>query len=177
MSILDKNIEENIDNNLIDYQNKITTKFLLQHATHVDYKIAFHVHLLVPIQEPYQPLRKEYADFIVEPVFNISLQDTLDITPKDQIQIRMCSYYDLIRDEYGFTVITPRDIRYPIRIVAFNSLMHPERSKESFRIPDMVRFAPGTKVFVHYHTFSDYENNPLIEDSRFEIVGQDFALR
>lgn len=178
MSILDKNIIENIDDRLIDHQRRITADFLRKHVSHVNYKIAYNVHSLVDIREPNQPLRKEYADFIVEPVYATQFQNHVNGKNNDKSIIKICSYFDLKYDESGFIVITPRDIRYPIQIVSGNyNRIFSDKDEDRFKIPNEVKFTPGTKVLLYYYTYDDYKNDSIIEDSRFKIVDRYFAFR
>lgn len=177
MSILDKNIIESIDDRLIDHQRRITADFLRKHVSHVNYKIAYNVHSMVDIREPNQPLRTEYADFIVEPVYTTLIQDHINGKNDDNSVIKVCSYFDLKLDESGFIVITPRDIRFPIQIVAGDYHHMFSGKVDKFNIPDEVKFAPGTKVLLYYPTYDDYKNASIIEDSRFKIVDRYFAFR
>ena len=154
MSILDKNIEERIDNTLILTKQIEVMQCLRGCIPHGSFAVlAKERRLIGRADKPYDlmkgpdSIRAYQVDYAVYYVDNVPF-----------------TYIDLVFDEKTYKwVITPRDLEKPVYMI-FN-----ENTLDSDgKLPAVLTFAPGTKIFIAFSEkgINVFKNEP----ERYEIV-------
>ena len=155
MSILDKNIEERIDNTL-SLTKQIEVMQCLQKCIPPGSfaVLAKEQRFIVRADKPYDPtnkpgsIRAYQVDYAVYYIDNIPF-----------------AYIDLIFDEKTYKwVITPRDLEKPIYMIFDENTLDSDG-----KLPAVLTFASGTKIFIAFrsdHIVEIFKNEP----ERYEIV-------
>lgn len=154
MSILDKNIEERIDNTLILTKQIEVMNCLRGCIPHGSFAVlAKEQRFIRRADKPYDiikgpdSIRAYQVDYAVYYVDNVPF-----------------TYIDLVFDEKTYKwVITPRDLEKPVYMI-FN-----ENTLDSDgKLPAVLTFAPGTKIFIAFSEkgINVFKNEP----ERYEIV-------
>lgn len=157
MSILDKNIEERIDNTLILTKQIEVMECLRGCIPHGSFAVLAKEQIFIgradkpydsydPIKGP-ESIRAYQVDYAVYYVDDVPF-----------------TYIDLVFDEKTYKwVITPRDLEKPVYMI-FN-----ENTLDSDgKLPAVLTFAPGTKIFIAFREkgIDVFKNEP----ERYEIV-------
>lgn len=154
MSILDKNIEERIDNTLILTKQIEVMECLRGCIPHGSFAVlAKERRFITRSDEPYdimkgpESIRAYQVDYAVYYVDNVPF-----------------TYIDLVFDEKTYKwVITPRDLGKPIYMIFDTTTLDSDG-----KLPDVLTFAPGTKIFIAFRGkgIDVFKNEP----ERYEIV-------
>ena len=158
MSILDKNIEERIDNTLILTKQIEVMECLRGCIPHGSFAVlAKEQRFIVRADKPYDPMnepryprsiRAYQVDYAVYYVDNVPF-----------------SYIDLVFDEKTCKwVITPRDLKKPIYMIFDENMLDSDG-----KLPAILTFASGTKLFIAFKSdrvVEVFKNEP----ERYEIV-------
>lgn len=154
MSILDKNIEERIDNTLILTKQIEVTNCLRGCISHGSFAVmAKERRFIGRADKPYdmlkgrESIRAYHVDYAVYYIDNVPF-----------------TYIDLIFDEKTYKwVIAPRDLEKPIYMIFDENTLDSDG-----KIPSILTFAPGTKLFIAFKGkgIDVFKNEP----ERYEIV-------
>ena len=157
MSILDKNIEERIDNTLILTKQIEVMECLRGCIPHGSFAVlAKEQRFIGRADKPYD------HDLIKGPESIRAYQVDYAVYYVDDVPF---AYIDLVFDEKTYKwVITPRDLEKPVYMI-FNATALDSDGK----IPSILTFAPGTKLFIAFKSdraVNVFKNEP----ERYEIV-------
>ena len=155
MSILDKNIEERIDNTLILTKQNEVMRCLRKCIPHRSFAV------LAKEQKFIRRADKPY-DLMKGPTESIwADQVDYDVYYVDNIPF---SHIDLVFDEKTYKwVIIPRDLEKPIYMIFDENTLDRDG-----KLPVVLTFAPGTKIFIAFrsdYTVAVFKNEP----ERYEI--------
>lgn len=155
MSILDKNIEERIDNTLILSKRKEVLDCLSNCMPHGSFAVLTKKNIYIRRSDkPLNSLPRNAQIPAHQVDYAVYYVDDVPFT-----------YIDLVFDEKTYKwVITPQDLRKPVYMI-FN-----ENTLDSDgKIPGILTFVPGTKLFIVFksdHVVAAFKNEP----ERYEIV-------
>lgn len=155
MSILDKNIEEQIDNTLILTKQIEVMECLRGCIPHGSFAVlAKEQRFITRADKPYDLIKGPESIRAYQVDYAVYYVDDVPFT-----------YIDLVFDEKTYKwVITPRDLEKPVYMI-FNAAALDSDGK----IPSILTFAPGTKLFIAFksdHAVNVFKNEP----ERYEIV-------
>ena len=155
MSILDKNIEERIDNTLILTKQIEVMECLRGCIPHGSFAVlAKEQRFITRADKPYDLIKGPESIRAYQVDYAVYYVDDVPFT-----------YIDLIFDEKTYKwVITPRDLEKPIYMIFDENTLDSDG-----KIPNILTFAPGTKLFIAFKSdraVNVFKNEP----ERYEIV-------
>ena len=155
MSILDKNIEERIDNTLILSKRKEVLDCLSNCIPHGSFAVLTKENRYIGRSDKPLKLLPSNAQILAYRVdYAVYYVDDVPFT-----------YIDLVFDEKTYKwVITPRDLRKPVYMIFNKNTLDSDG-----KIPSILTFVPGTKLFIAFKSdraVAAFKNEP----ERYEIV-------
>ena len=155
MSLLDKNIEERIDNTLILTKQIEVMECLRGCISHGSFAVLAKERILIGrADKPYDIMKGPDSIMAYQVDYAVYYVDDVPFT-----------YIDLVFDKKTYKwVITPRDLEKPVYMI-FNATTLDSDGK----IPSILTFAPGTKLFIAFKSdraVNVFKNEP----ERYEIV-------
>lgn len=155
MGILDKNIEERIDNTLILTKQIEVMDCLRECISHGSFAVlAREQRFITRSDKPYDPMKYSESIRAYQVNYAVYYVDNVPFT-----------YIDLVFDEEICKwVITPRDLEKPVYMIFDKNTLD-----DDGKIPSILTFAHGTKLFIAFRSDSAVEvfkNEP----ERYEIV-------
>lgn len=153
MSILDKNIEERIDNTLILTKQIEVMECLQGCIPHGSFAVlAKDQRFIRRADKPYDLMKGADSIRAYQVDYAVYYVDDVPFT-----------YIDLVFDEKTYKwVITPRDLEKPVYMI------FGEKELDDGKIPSILTFVPGTKLFIAFkdHGVDVFKNEP----ERYEII-------
>lgn len=154
MSILDKNIEERIDNTLILTKQIEVMECLRGCIPHGSFAVlAKEQRFITRADKPYDIIKGPESIRAYQVDYAVYYVDDVPFT-----------YIDLIFDEKTYKwVITPRDLEKPIYMIFDKNTLDRDG-----KLPAVLTFTPGTKLFIAFREkgINVFKNEP----ERYEIV-------
>lgn len=154
MSILDKNIEERIDNTLILTKQIEVMNCLRECIPHGLFAVLSKERIFIRrADKPYDLMKGPNSIMAYQVDYAVYYVDNVPFT-----------YIDLVFDEKTYKwVITPRDLEKPVYMIFDENTLDSDG-----KLPAVLTFAPGTKIFIAFREkgIDVFKNEP----ERYEIV-------